>query len=152
MTFTKYAECVVGFDFQGSRVAKCTQEIQKVFKCEASIFIFRRWEDEADSSPEGVGLWQEQAQNHKTSSAIEVFPQESKKHVMDTWIFANKAIYKPNRVIFLMTNRVIAPYLELRQSENPVHRRSDVCKVFIFFREQFRESLVSTKRTKDVFH
>lgn len=48
---------------------------------------------------------------------------------------------------FLTVNR---SYFKLRQCENPVHRHSDVCEVFLFFREQFAESLVSTKRNKDL--
>lgn len=43
------------------------------------------------------------------------------------------------------------PHLELRQSENPVHRHSDVVKFLLFFREQFPESLVSTKPTEQSF-
>lgn len=58
--FTKYTECIVGFDFQSSRVAEGTQEIQKVLKCEASVFVFRCGEHVADSFPERVGLWREQ--------------------------------------------------------------------------------------------
>lgn len=54
--FTKYAECIVGFDFQSSRVAEGTQKIQEVLKSEASIFLFRGWEHLADSFLEGVGL------------------------------------------------------------------------------------------------
>lgn len=54
--------------------------------------------------------------------------------------------------ILLVAPCVIAPYLELRQSENPVHGHSDACQVFLLFREQLREPLVSAARAKQVFH
>ena len=60
--FTKYTERIVGFDFQSSRVTEGTQKIQKILKSEASIFQFRCREHMADSSPERVGLGQEQVQ------------------------------------------------------------------------------------------
>lgn len=147
--FTKYTECIVGFDFQSSRVTEGTQEVQKVLKCEAPVFVFRCWEYIADSFPERVGLWQDRGYKGQCSySELEALPPEHTKHKTALVVQWERALRSAQNTTFALFYCRICFHLELRQSKNPLHRYSGIWEVFLIFREQFSESLVGTKTNK----
>lgn len=138
----------MGFDFQSSRVAEGTQEIQKVLEREASVFMFRCWEHMADSFPERVGLIRKKVQGsaqltktRSTSSTTILVP-----YVIVIMRTNNKQSTKTLHFFRFTIKQGF--HLELWQSKNPVHWDSGVLMVFLIFCEQLSESLVGTKTNK----